>query len=1099
MPKQLLLLFIGLAFAVTLAAQNSCPSIDAGDDLVVDCDNPCATLSADVFETESTDTYTVESIPYALPFPLNGGTSLFIGIDDTWSDAIDLPFEFCFFGINYNQIVVGSNGIITFDAGEANGYCPWAFDDNAPSANLPTNAIFAPFMDINPASCGDVRYQLLGTAPCRTFVVNYDGVCLYSCSSTQVDAQIVFYETTNVIETYIGNKPACGGWNSGNTLVGIQNNSGTVAYVPPGRNTGNWSASNEAWRFNPSGAPLYTINWYKSGYLVGTGNGLEVCPTDDATYTGEIVYDGCGGSISLTDDVNVTVEGVISDDNDPEIQSENLFLCSSAELTNVEVLNPGGELSSDCNCLVDFQVDPALATPGIYTITHTMEGDCGPITDSISLEIEQEIDPTIVQPENVCSSVEEINIETLSNNGVFEASCATCIDSLSGVFLPNAAGVGTYTISYSFAGYCPSSSSVELIVDEQSDATFSLQNFACSSSPIANATPLENNGTWSASCTDCIDQTGEIDFSSATNDTYTITYSIDDECPNETSLNIDYLVEVNPTFNLVGTACESDGAFDLSPEEAGGTWTSNCGSCVTGDQFVPQNAGAGNYTLSYSFDGLCPTNSSNSITVSNQLSAVFTDLPNMCTNDLSVQISPSDPGGVFSATCGNCLNQFGEFSPSTAGPGIHTLTYEISGSCGDIHTSEVSVEQSLDATIVDPGSFCLGYGEVQLVAAEAGGVWSASCGTCIDSDSGVFNTLDAGVGSYTVSYELFGFCGDTDNSTIAVTPNTASNFTVPASLCVNNDATTLLPQNPNCSQCLNNSGTFNPQTAGVGLHEITYTISGVCGTSTSQLIQVNGLPNAHFALSTYEGCAPLNVIGEPEQVGVQCFWNFGEVASSESCTNPNYTFASPGCYDIEHTIIDGNGCINSYNIENAICVFSNPESGFTFGPENPTTDEPFIQVYETAPQSNLLFEWTLDGEFINADSTAYMDLSLFGGSSAPICLTVIDQNNCFNVECKDIDVIQNLELFIPNAFTPNGDNINDIWSPKVLGTVQYELFVFNRWGEIVFYSTDPSEYWNGSFNGSEHFAQDGMYHYRLKIVGQDYEAEDYSGFVILSR
>ena len=63
---------------------------------------------------------------------------------------------------------------------------------------------------------------------------------------------IVLYETTNVIEVFILQKPTCLGWNNGNAVLGIQNLPGTVAYTPPGRNTGNWDAFVEAWQFLPT-------------------------------------------------------------------------------------------------------------------------------------------------------------------------------------------------------------------------------------------------------------------------------------------------------------------------------------------------------------------------------------------------------------------------------------------------------------------------------------------------------------------------------------------------------------------------------------------------------------------------------------------------------------------------------------------------------------------------------------------------------------------------------------------------------------------------------------------------------------------------------
>ena len=288
-----------------------CPSIDLGADISLPaCEDPCATtiqVTAEVFESGETSSYEVCSIAYAPPFPFNGGTGFSIGTDDVWSDVVNLPFDFCFFGNNYSQIVVGSNGLVSFNVGQANGYCGWAFTAPCPSPVLPLNSVFGVYHDIDPSVCGGANYSILGTAPCRVFVVNYNDICQFSCNSIRSTSQIVFYETTNVIEVYVQNKPTCSTWNSGNALIGIQNATGTAGFVPSGRQTGPWSANNEAWRFTPNGPANFAVNWYDQTGFLGSGLTLDVCPVDAShTYIAEAVYTKCDGTtINVSDDVVV--------------------------------------------------------------------------------------------------------------------------------------------------------------------------------------------------------------------------------------------------------------------------------------------------------------------------------------------------------------------------------------------------------------------------------------------------------------------------------------------------------------------------------------------------------------------------------------------------------------------------------------------------------------------------------------------------------------------------------------------------------------------------------------------------------------------------
>ena len=296
-----------------------CPSIDLGADISLpECVDPCLPLdvTADFFDVGSTTSYTVEAIDFCPPYPFTVGTPIFVGFDDIFSDVIPLPFDFCFYGNVFNQAVIGANGLITFDITQANQICAFAYSASVPTPSAPVgltqggiynNSINGAYHDIDPGQGGSISYAVLGSAPCRTLVVNFYDVPHFSCTSIRTTQQIVLYETTNVVEVYIEDKPTCAGWNSGNAVIGLQNATGTMGVVPPGRQTGAWSASNEAWRFNPAGASIVSIEWSQQGLgVVGTGSTLQVCPsTDVQTFVAEASYLRCDG-------VGVVVSDIVS-------------------------------------------------------------------------------------------------------------------------------------------------------------------------------------------------------------------------------------------------------------------------------------------------------------------------------------------------------------------------------------------------------------------------------------------------------------------------------------------------------------------------------------------------------------------------------------------------------------------------------------------------------------------------------------------------------------------------------------------------------------------------------------------------------------------
>jgi hypothetical protein len=193
--------------------------------------------------------YTVEPIQF-LPFSFTQGTSLTLS-DDQYSEMIPIGFDFCFFGESYDTVLIASNGYITFNTTNAGGYAPWSIGDTLPSASVPDKAIMFPWQDLLPPSGGQIRYLIFGEAPCRKFVVTYNEVAMFSCTNLSFSNQVVLYEGSNLIETYISNKPICSAWNGGIAIHGLSNDS-IEAVIVPGRNYPTvWQAFNDAYRFTP--------------------------------------------------------------------------------------------------------------------------------------------------------------------------------------------------------------------------------------------------------------------------------------------------------------------------------------------------------------------------------------------------------------------------------------------------------------------------------------------------------------------------------------------------------------------------------------------------------------------------------------------------------------------------------------------------------------------------------------------------------------------------------------------------------------------------------------------------------------------------------
>lgn len=191
------------------------------------------------------------------PFQLTFG-------DDQYSPTVNIGFNFNFYGTNYSQMILGDNGIVSFDVTQANAYCSWMC---APMPNTlvgATNSIALSWQDLYFPFAGGLIYQTIGTAPNRQFVISYENVSYFSPEcQTPADcftASIVLTEGTNTIDMFISNKSFCLAWNNGLAVQGIQNATGTNAVIVPGRNNTAWGAQLEGKRFTPINATTYNLS-----------------------------------------------------------------------------------------------------------------------------------------------------------------------------------------------------------------------------------------------------------------------------------------------------------------------------------------------------------------------------------------------------------------------------------------------------------------------------------------------------------------------------------------------------------------------------------------------------------------------------------------------------------------------------------------------------------------------------------------------------------------------------------------------------------------------------------------------------------------------
>lgn len=313
---------LGLLFAVSVFSQTptgiKIKDANGNENYNVSCSNNldangCMALHIEYPVIKKTTSYDVASTPYNPAVPMDQGTSLNADYDDLFAVKLNLPFQFCFFNQNFDALVVGSNGMITFDTSQLGNINYPNIQWSNPSPDLSKNSIFGVYHDLvfSSGDASEIYYSTIGNAPNRKFIINFYEGRIAGCTERS-SSQIVLHETSNIIEIFVDKKMTpCPTRKFENALIGIINNDGTAGYSPPSRNTGVWQALKEGWKFTPLGTNIDPqVTWTDSqGQTVGTGIQTTICPTKNETYTATASFDVCGNnSLTLTDDFTVTFD-----------------------------------------------------------------------------------------------------------------------------------------------------------------------------------------------------------------------------------------------------------------------------------------------------------------------------------------------------------------------------------------------------------------------------------------------------------------------------------------------------------------------------------------------------------------------------------------------------------------------------------------------------------------------------------------------------------------------------------------------------------------------------------------------------------------------
>ncbi len=282
------------------------------------------------------------------------------------------------------------------------------------------------------------------------------------------------------------------------------------------------------------------------------------------------------------------------------------------------------------------------------------------------------------------------------------------------------------------------------------------------------------------------------------------------------------------------------------------------------------------------------------------------------------------------------------------------------------------------------------------------------------------------------------------------------------------------------------------------------TVTDINDCKDSMIIDIPYYPapaNIIVEPSTFEGCLPANIkfnnLSQPISDAYDILWSFGD-GKTDTTISPLHIYEETGIFSVDLEITSPIGCYSSASYPFWIQVKESPIADFDYTPDRVTSNDNVVSFVDNSIDA---ISWQY---IFNDDASVFQPNTTFTFQDTglqKIDLIVLHPSGCPDTLTRFIDVIPVASIFLPNAFSPNGDGINDLFKGKgnYFGVKDYEMQIYNRWGELVFRTEDPDEGWNGRVNNVGRETPSDVYVYKLIYTGPRGEPVTEDGFATLVR
>lgn len=248
-------------------------------------------------------------------------------------------------------------------------------------------------------------------------------------------------------------------------------------------------------------------------------------------------------------------------------------------------------------------------------------------------------------------------------------------------------------------------------------------------------------------------------------------------------------------------------------------------------------------------------------------------------------------------------------------------------------------------------------------------------------------------------------------------------------------------------------------------------------------IEVSEIPNIQFTSDTIAGCSPL-VIHFSDLTNVQgdkTYQWFVDGAPVGNDSLMSFTFENADSYDVGLEMQIDNMCLNAITNFNYITVHPGPIANFNFSPTTVYSNNPQV-IFTNTSTLNAFNNWNFANLGSSQEVNPVFQFPVGTAGDYLIQLKVVSEHNCVDTTERIIPIKSITLFYVPNAFTPDGDEFNNVFKP-VMGAnfdpFNYHFYVYNRWGQLIFESHDHTVGWDGTYNGK--LVQSGEYIWTLKF------------------